>query len=711
MSPRAAQAVRIDARLFARPRFQEALAACDAVIRCELGWSFRDRLALDGAAHSWTVGDAEFEPAVTAVQIATAEVWHDEGIRPAAVAGASGGEYAAAYVAGALSLEDAMCVACCTADAFTRGVGRGGTIVAAMTRAEAEAYVAGAPANVHLAADYSRGSVALSGEAVAIEAAGADLSQRGVRWRPVPTALAVHSPLVDGLEGVFATRLRGLRPRAPHLPVYSAFAGGPLVDATFDAPHWWLVFRRPAWLADAMRRLLEDGFDTFVEFGLQPVLSGAVREAAAQAGQPVRVAPCGVAPGGTVEEGVRALAVPGVTTAPAAAGADDIAAAFDPSAADVRRDPYPLYRRLRERAGVVYLPRAGCWAVLRHAEAVAVLKDPASFSSSLLRGFDATLIGADPPAHTRVRRRVSEAFAPSRVARLEARVRERTRELLDRVAGQDAFDLVSELAMPLAVSVIAELLGIAGADLERLKRWSDAVVAAASGRPAAADRASLAAVNAELVAFMTAHVAARQDGAGHGILPELLASRGAGDDERLSAAEATSLARLLLVAGNETTTNLIGNAVVALLRHPPELARLRSDPALLPSAIEETLRYDAPVQAVDRVTTRAVDLAGVRIPSGARVAVMIGAANRDPSVFADPDRFRVDRDAQAHLAFGGGPHHCLGSLLARLEARCALERLLATRPRLQALEPLDDLPMTSTLHLRGPRRLMLGGRA
>jgi len=171
------------------------------------------------------------------------------------------------------------------------------------------------------------------------------------------------------------------------------------------------------------------------------------------------------------------------------------------------------------------------------------------------------------------------------------------------------------------------------------------------------------------------------------------------------------VARLLLIAGNETTTNLIGNAVLALLRNPPELARLRKDRALVPAAVEETLRFDAPVQTVERVTTRPLELAGVRIPAQARIGVMIGAANRDPSVFPDPDTFSIARDPHGHLAFGAGPHSCLGAFLSRLEARVVIEGLLDRLPQLRALQSLDEVQLTRSLHLRGPRLLMLAGPA
>jgi cytochrome P450 len=392
-----------------------------------------------------------------------------------------------------------------------------------------------------------------------------------------------------------------------------------------------------------------------------------------------------------------------------ASSIDERSRVRNPGAPDVRRDPYPHYHALRARTPVVFLPRAGYWAVLRHEDVTAVLKDPALFSSSILRGFDSTLIGADPPAHTRVRRLVAETFTPRKLAALEAHIRARTDRLLDGIAGRAAFDLVGAVAMPLPVSVIAQLLGMATEDVDRLKRWSDAVVAGASGRPSPDERARIAAAGTEMERFLADHVARLQAEPDDSLLGDLVGGHPGGPP--LSGSEAASLARLLLVAGNETTTNLIGNTVLALLRNPGEWGRLRENRALVPAEIEETLRYDAPVQTVDRVTTRAVELAGVRIPAQARIGVMIGAANRDPSVFPDPDTFSIARDPHGHVAFGGGPHYCLGSFLSRLEARIVIEGLLDRLPELRAQQSMDEVELTRSLHLRGPRSLVLAGPA
>jgi cytochrome P450 len=581
-------------------------------------------------------------------------------------------------------------------------------IAVSMNRDDAEAYLAVALEKVFLAAHYSHGSVALSGEAAAIEAVSADLSRRNIRWRPVQTRMAVHSPLMDALETLFTERLAHLRPRIPRVPIYSAAAGGLVRDALFDARHWWSVFRQPAYLADAARTMLHDGFEIFVDFGLHSVLSGAIREAAAIAGTKVQLLVSGIAAGGPgVDDSVQACARFAETRVPEETVETAPASAFDPASPDVRRDPYPHYHRLRAQSPVQYLQRAGFWAVLGHAQAISVIKEPALFSSSILRGFDAVLLGADPPGHSRVRQLLAEAFAQKRMATLEAHIRARTDQLLDGLADVTAFDVVDAVAMPLPVSVIAGLLGMGTGDLERLKHWSDAVVMGASGRPGPEERARIVAAGAEMERFLTDHVARLRAAPDGSLLGDLVSS--SGGHPPLTAQEAASVARLLLIAGNETTTNLIGNTLLAFLRNPAELARLRADRTLVMAAIEETLRYDAPVQTVDRVTTRSVELADVAIPAHARIGVMIGAANRDPAVFPDPDMFSIARDPHGHVAFGGGPHYCLGAFLSRLETRVVIERLLDRLPHLRAAQSLDEVELTESLHLRGPRHLMLAG--
>jgi cytochrome P450 len=296
------------------------------------------------------------------------------------------------------------------------------------------------------------------------------------------------------------------------------------------------------------------------------------------------------------------------------------------------------------------------------------------------------LISTDPPDHTRIRRLLSRAFTPKAVTELEPRLRVICDELVETMVANAAAgeaDLVRDLAIPFPVIVIAELLGVPAQRRADFRHWSDALSGALSGDwdPADAQVAGL-----ELVTFMAEEVERRRVDPGNDLISRLVAGSSAEDPEGLTAEEITVIAILLLVAGNETTTNLIGNVAGALAAHPEQANRLWVAPDLLPAAIEEVLRWDSPVQGILRGTTRETSLAGVELPAGATVLVCFAAANRDPSHFDQPDLFDIGRRSNDHFAFGNGIHFCLGASLARLEARLAFESIRNAGMRLAPSE-------------------------
>ena len=396
---------------------------------------------------------------------------------------------------------------------------------------------------------------------------------------------------------------------------------------------------------------------------------------------------------------------------------------YDPLDPLLREDPYPSYAALRREAPVYQVPGLGIWAVSRHADVIAVLRSPERFSSAAMAAAvrkpadlapadspgeapdpaAMSIIGADPPGHTRLRSIVSRAFTPRRIADLEPRVREIARDLLARFVPRGECDLVADYAVPLPVGVIAELLGI---DRERhadFKRWSDAAMRAVFDSPGPAEGEQLGQALAEMNDYVEQAIAARRSRPGDDLIGTLL--RAESQEGALTGDEVKLFVFTLLVAGNVTTTHLIGNAMLALLSHPSELAKLTRTPSLVPQLVEEALRYDAPVQFTLRTATRDVELAGVTIPHGAMVAPISASANRDDRVFPDPDRFDVTRPAKDQLAFGHGIHFCLGAALARLEARVAFEELL---PRIR--DPIgagERVTWTNVLTLRGPTALRL----
>lgn len=363
-----------------------------------------------------------------------------------------------------------------------------------------------------------------------------------------------------------------------------------------------------------------------------------------------------------------------------------------------RRDPYQVYDCLRTQAEVIRDAASGLWLALGYDAVKLVLSDSETFISRY--GPD-WMIFADPPRHTLLRALVSKAFTPRMIAALEPRIRQLSGELLDNVLERGEMDLVADFAAPLPMLVIAEMLGIPASNRPDLHRWADAILAMSytiGGAPEAARAAQeqFAAATTEMSAYLPTLI---DIGDREGLIT--LLSRTELDGVRLTHAELLGFFQLLLLAGSETTTNLITNAVISLVEHPDQLKRLRANRDCLPSAIEEVLRYRSPLQWMYRITRRDVDLLGHSVPAGAMVLAVIGAANRDPAAFTNPDRFDIARDPNPHLAFGYGPHFCLGAPLARLEARIALQNLL---DRVDEIE-LGSWEPRPGAHVLGPSRL------
>jgi cytochrome P450 len=381
---------------------------------------------------------------------------------------------------------------------------------------------------------------------------------------------------------------------------------------------------------------------------------------------------------------------------------------------DMRRNPYPLYDRMRSASALLHVPSPDFYMVFDYENVKRTLQDHDAFSSrasppgqSAGSGALDWLIFFDPPHHTKLRAIVMRAFTPRVVASLEPRIRQLSAELLDQAIERGEMDLVTDFAVPLPLLVIADLIGIPLADRSAFKRWSDVMVNMSdtiAGGPEEAARAiaDFRAATLEMGAYLSGLVEERRASPRDDLLTRLVEAEV--DGERLSAKEILGFFQLLLVAGSETTTNLIDNAILCLLENPGELARLRSAPDLLPSAIEEVLRYRSPFQSAFRETRHEVEMHGQVIPAGKLVLAMTGSANRDPRQFKDPARFDITRDPNPHLAFGHGIHFCLGAPLARLESKVALSALLE---RLVGLRRASDEPWPPrrAFHVHGPTQL------
>ena len=369
--------------------------------------------------------------------------------------------------------------------------------------------------------------------------------------------------------------------------------------------------------------------------------------------------------------------------------------ALDPA---FRADPYPVLARLRAREPVHYDRVIGRWVLSRSEDIERLLRDrttsvdprnanEGTYMRLFARFQEFSLLFQDPPAHTRLRSLVSKAFTPRAVERLAPRIRQIVDELLGAVSGRDRFDLIEAFAGPLPVIVIAEMLGIDPADRHDFRRWSDGQAMGLNPLPTAAERTVAEQANAELEAYLRRALAERRAAPGDDLISALIAVEEAGD--QLTDREIVTMCTLLLAAGNLTTTDLIGNGVWLLLRHPEQLGRLRDDPSLITNAVEEILRFESPVVQTARIPMERRDFVGCPIHRGESVLASLAASNRDPGRYPEPDRFDITRRDVHHHSFGGGAHYCLGAPLARLEAQLAIPAFLQRFPRLR----LADAPL------------------
>ncbi|QQE77534.1 cytochrome P450 [Alicyclobacillus sp. SO9] len=369
---------------------------------------------------------------------------------------------------------------------------------------------------------------------------------------------------------------------------------------------------------------------------------------------------------------------------------------------EVRRNPYPVYTHLRTSQSVLYAEELQLWSVFRYEEVRMVLSDYTRFSSqygqpnpvpqtpSDQARTGSSLITTDPPRHTRLRSLVNRAFTPRQVTALEPRIKAIANELIDGAVMNGRLDLVKEVSYPLPVIVIAEMLGIPAEDRSKFKHWSDDVVASAD-QMIGGDGGDSQRSHQEMNAYFREVIADRREHPKDDLVSALIQAEE--DHQQLTEEDILALCWLLLVAGNETTTNLITNAVRTFLEYPEEFEKLRANPDLMASAIEEVLRYRSPIQAMFRMTKEDVNLGEQRIPKGERVIAWIGSANRDEEKFLHADKFNIMRHPNQHIAFGHGIHFCLGAPLARLEAKTALEALLQ---RFSEIKRVDDAALEPT---------------
>jgi cytochrome P450 len=348
------------------------------------------------------------------------------------------------------------------------------------------------------------------------------------------------------------------------------------------------------------------------------------------------------------------------------------------------------------------------WMIFDYEGVKRAVSDPETFSSAVPAP-ENWFIFLDPPQHTKLRALIAKAFTPKSIADLEPRIRELSREFLSKVIERGEMDVATDLSAPLPMMVIAEMIGIPSADWSRFRHWSDVILKLTytmRGMEADAEAATaisgFTTVSSEMDAYLAEMIEQRRAAPRDDLLTRLVEAEV--DGERLARAEILGFFQLLVVGGQETTTNLINNAILCLVENPEQLARLRAVPDLLPSAIEEVLRYRSPLQWLMRTPRRDTEMHGQVIPAGQLVLAMVGSANRDSRQFRDANRFDITRNPNSHIAFGHGIHSCLGAALARMESRIVLSELLT---RLTSLELASNEPWQprKALHVQGPTRL------
>ena len=395
--------------------------------------------------------------------------------------------------------------------------------------------------------------------------------------------------------------------------------------------------------------------------------------------------------------------------------------AFDLSAPGAWIDPYPIFRRLQQHAPVCFNAAMGGWLLTRYGDVSAALRDPRLSSrrstafadrlppdaqaqiAPLVRNITGWTLFTDAPAHTRLRALINKAFSVRLAEAMRPRLQSIVDALLDAVEKRGKFEVMRDLAIPLPVMVIGGMLGLPDRDCDRLRTWSDALAAFFSGRIDAQSIGRVSTAIAELDTYFGSVIAERRQRPGDDLVSLLIAAEEEGrllDDQELR-----STCVMLLFAGHETTTHLIGNGLYLLLQHPLQRDRLVASPNLGPSAIEEILRYESPVQWQSRITLDDIEVGGQTIPKKSRLFLMLGAANRDPTQFPESDRFDIGRQNNRHLAFGQGPHYCVGAALGRLEGHIAIRSTLNRFPHLRLVNPTPEWFENSVL--RGLKQMPL----
>jgi cytochrome P450 len=749
------------ALLATAPVFRDQVEACARALARHVEWSLLEVLRGEPGAPALDRVDV-VQPALFAVMVGLAALWRAMGIEPDAVVGHSQGEVAAACVAGALSLEDAAAVVALRSRAATRLAGHGAMAAVELGADALARHLAPFGARVAIAAINSPTATVVSGEPAAIDGLLAELGAAQIFARKVRVDYASHGAQVEAVRAEIVEALAGVAPRAAAIPIYSTVTGAPVAGQALDGEYWYRNLRHTVRFADTVDRLWADGHHRFVEVSPHPVLAIALTEVveravAAGAGlaQSARATVVGTlrreedelkqgdavfVPRWAIHQsqnlGDREMVILAITDYGltgkafmgnyyrASRGKEDLFQSYsivDFIDREFWADPYPLLARARAEGPVYYSETFDAWFLTRYADIDAALRDDrlssrrASFKFAGLppdmrdkmrpfeRSMGQWMIFNDPPDHTRLRSFSSKLFSPRFIASLRPSITRVVNELLDEIAGKGEADLMRDLGSPLPGIVVADMLGVTGSDRRKFEQWSDDIAAFAGASEAKRELAEAGLRSwRDMTACVKEVVEARRRHPEDDFLTSLLAVTSTGD--QLTEEELLSSCIVLLAAGHGATQDTVCNSILTLLRNPEALAQVRADPGLLDATgMDELLRFESALQLASRVALDDLVIGGQQIRKGQRVMSMLGAANRDPEQFPEPDKLDLHRKVNRHTAFGVGAHYCIGGPLGRLEGIVTVNAVLARFPKLQLAT--DKLEWKTSISFRGVRSL------
>jgi pimeloyl-[acyl-carrier protein] synthase len=693
----------------AEPVFRETVRRCSETVEERLGIKLVDAFENDAAAE--LIHQNEFHSILThaVVHLSLSELWRSKGVYPDATIGLSLGEITSPYISNALTLEEVMSVARAAAQWDERLLARGKIIILNAGLEITKTLCRECPVSLELFAEYGFSTNEVFCAAEDVEKVTSFLHQRGIKHKVYGGDYAYHTMRFSTCKEIMSQDLSFLKPRPAQYKFYSSFSGGLNPSSThFDAEYWYWMLAKPVLFNTALVAALQDGYDTILNIGPHPSLTPHLEEAVTALNKDVLILdsirndePETDTINRTYEtlKKIRFVKTIQLQTEKGTVFTHTLpeinTETLNLYSPEVLQNPYPFYEALREKGSVHFLEQHGYWLILGYDDVVSALKQPLIFSSKPAIGLDAVLLGAEPKDHTRARQVLSPFFSPQAMNKFSDYIQSSVNNLLNEASRKTEFDIVGDLAIPLTENVIAHLLGLSTEDIAALRERIGVNKYQLNYIPAIEE-------------YFINYLEKIEKKPADNFCNRLLSSN---SSDKLTKAEVASLMKLFWVAGTTTTSMLISTSTILLLQHPQVMFEIQNDLGLLPQFIEESLRLEAPEQTAWRTTTTEVEISGVQIPKDAEIRLCLAAANRDPKHYLSPESFILKRNPKDHLAFGDGHHFCIGAILAKLEARIALEVIFTRFPKLGLVQKLNEIRYTESSHFRALEKLIVGNNA